>query len=94
MVGKQLPQLKSHAFEWERDWVRVLAALHQAIDKIEKPLVDGILDDDDTDTSVITYQSSSHFFPSSLFCCLVLANQLSRCGYSLPTLFETKPPYS
>ena len=47
-----------------------------------------------SDISPITYQLSSHLFPSSLFCFLVLANQLSRCGYSLPTLLETKPPFS
>jgi hypothetical protein len=40
------------------------------------------------------HQSSYHLFPSSLFCFLVLANQLSRCDYSLPTLLETKPPFS
>jgi hypothetical protein len=40
------------------------------------------------------HQSSSHLFPSSLFWFLVLANQLSRCGYSLPTLLETKYPFS
>ena len=47
-----------------------------------------------SETSPITYLSSSHLFPSSLFCFLVLANQLSRCGYFLPTLLETKPPFS
>jgi len=47
-------------------------------------------DDHEADTP---HQSSSHLFPSSLFCFLVLANQLSRCGYSLPTLLETKPPF-
>jgi hypothetical protein len=46
------------------------------------------------ETSTITYQSSSHLFPSSLFCFLGLANQLSRSGYSLPTLLETKPQFS
>ena len=42
MVGKRLPPLQSHAFEWARDWVRVIAALHHAIDKVEKPSLDGI----------------------------------------------------
>jgi len=46
------------------------------------------------ETSPITYQLSSHLFPSSHFYFLVLANQLSHCGYSLPTLLETKPPFS
>ena len=40
MVGKWLPALQSHAFEWARDWVRVIAALHHAIDTVEKPLLD------------------------------------------------------
>ena len=91
VVGKRLPPLQSHAIEWARDWVRVIAALHHAIDKVEKPSLDGIRDDDDPDRP---HQSSSHLFPSSLFCFLVLANQLSRCGYSFPTLLETKPPFS
>jgi len=42
VVGKRLPPLQSHAFEWARDWVRVIAALHHAIDKVEKPSLDGI----------------------------------------------------
>ena len=42
MVGKRLPPLQSHAFEWVCDWVRVIAALHHAIDKVEKPSLDGI----------------------------------------------------
>jgi len=40
VVGKRLPRLQSHAFEWVRDWVRVIAALHHAIDKVEKPSLD------------------------------------------------------
>jgi len=35
VVGKRLPPLQSHAIEWVRDWVRVIAALHHAIDKVE-----------------------------------------------------------
>ena len=35
VVRKRLPPLQSHAFEWVRDWVRVIAALHHAIDKVE-----------------------------------------------------------
>jgi hypothetical protein len=35
VVGKRLPLLQSHAFEWVRDWVRVIEALHHAIDKVE-----------------------------------------------------------
>jgi hypothetical protein len=42
VVGKRLPPLQSHAFEWVRDWVRVIAALHHAIDKVEKPSLDAI----------------------------------------------------
>ena len=42
VVGERLPPLQSHAFEWVRDWVRVIAALHHAIDKFEKPSLDGI----------------------------------------------------
>jgi hypothetical protein len=42
VVGKRLPPLQSHAIEWARDWVRVIAALHHAIDKVEKPSLDGI----------------------------------------------------
>ena len=91
VVGKRLPPLQSHAIEWVRDWVRVIAALHHAIDKVEKPSLDGIRHHDSE--RPITYQSSSHLFPSSLFCFLVLAHQPSRCGYSLPTLLETKPPF-
>jgi hypothetical protein len=41
-VGKRLPPLQSHAFEWVHDWVRVIAAQHHAIDKVEKPSLDGI----------------------------------------------------
>jgi hypothetical protein len=42
VVGKRLPPLQSHAFEWVRDSVNVIAALHHAIDKVEKPSLDGI----------------------------------------------------
>jgi hypothetical protein len=42
VVGQLLPPLQSHAFEWARDWLRVFAALHHAIDKVEKPSLDGI----------------------------------------------------
>jgi len=47
-----------------------------------------------TETSPITYLSSSRLFSSSLFCFLVLANQLSRCGYSLHMVLEMKSPFS
>jgi hypothetical protein len=33
-VRKHLPPLPSHACEWVRDWVRVIAALHHAINKV------------------------------------------------------------
>ena len=42
MVGKRPPPLHSHAIEWARDWVRVIAALHHAIGKVEEPSLDGI----------------------------------------------------
>jgi len=35
VVGKRIPLLQSHAFEWVRDWVRVIAALHHPIDKVD-----------------------------------------------------------
>jgi len=35
VVGKQLPPLQIHAIEWVRDLVRVIVALHHAIDKVE-----------------------------------------------------------
>jgi hypothetical protein len=41
-VGKLLPPVPSHAFEWVRGWVRVIVALHHAIDKVAKPSLDGI----------------------------------------------------
>jgi len=62
VVGKRLPPLQSHAIEWARDWVRVIAALHHAIDKVEKPSLDGIRHHDPDRPD----QSSSHLFPSSL----------------------------
>jgi len=71
VVGKRLPPLQSHAIEWVRDWVRVIVALHHAIGKVEKPSLDGI-----GDTSPITYQSSSHLFPSSLLCFLVSSQSI------------------
>jgi hypothetical protein len=79
--------------ECVHDWVGVIAALHHAIDKVEKPSLDGI-GHDNPEPSPFTYQSSSHLFPSSHFGFLVPAKQLSGCGYSLPMLLETKPPFS
>jgi hypothetical protein len=90
-VGKWLPPLQSHAIEWARDWVRVIAALHHAIDKVENLRWTASETTTQTDRP---HQSSSHLVPSSLICILVLANQLSRCGYSLPALLQTKPPFS
>jgi len=40
VVGKRLPPIHSHAFQWVRDWVRVIVALHHAINKVEKPSLD------------------------------------------------------
>jgi len=75
--GKTAPTTTKPRIEWVRDWVRVIAALDYAIDKVEKPSLDGIRHHDPDRP----HQS-------------LLANQLSRCGYSLPTLLETKPPFS
>jgi hypothetical protein len=61
VVGKRLPPLQSHAFEWVHDWVRVIAALHHAIDKVEKPSLDGIRDDHDPEASPIIISSLSFF---------------------------------
>jgi hypothetical protein len=36
-VGKQLPQLHIHGFDWIRDWVMVIMALHHAFDMVEQP---------------------------------------------------------
>jgi len=44
VVGNRLPPLQSDAIEWARDWVRVIAALHHAINKVENPSQDGIRD--------------------------------------------------
>jgi len=93
-VGKRLPPLQSHAFEWARDWVTVIAALHPAIDKVEKPWLEGIRHEHDSERP---HQSrSNHHLISFLFLSFVsqfLANQLSRCSYSLPTLLEMKPSF-
>jgi len=90
MVGKRLPPLQSQAFDWARDWVRVIATLHHAIDKVEKPWLEGIRHEHDSDRP---HQSrSNHHLISFLLLSFVsqfLANQLSRCSYSLPTLLET-----
>jgi hypothetical protein len=42
VVGKRLPPLQSHTFEWVRDWIRVIGALHHNIDKFEQHSLDGI----------------------------------------------------
>jgi len=42
VVGIWPPPLQSDPNEWVRDWVRVIAALHHAIDTVEKPSLDGI----------------------------------------------------
>jgi len=42
VVGKRLPRVQSHAFEWVRDWVRVIAALHHTINQVDKPSLDRI----------------------------------------------------
>jgi len=63
VLGKLLPPLQSHALEWVHDWVRVIAALHHAIDKVEKPSLDGIRDL----TNHVPIIISSHSFFSLLF---------------------------
>ena len=69
VVGKRLPPLQSHAIEWARDWVRVIAALHHAIDKVEKPSLDGIRHHDSDLTNhvpiIISSLSFSVLFLSS-----------------------------
>jgi len=42
VVGTRLPPLYSHAIEWARHWVRLIMALHHAIDKVQKPSLDSI----------------------------------------------------
>jgi len=68
VVGKRLPRLHIHAIEWVRewvrDWVRVIAALHHAIDKVEKHLLDGIRHHDPDTVPIII---SSLFFFTPLF---------------------------
>jgi hypothetical protein len=82
VVGKRLPPLQSHAFEWVRDWVRVIAALHHAIDKVEKHSVDGIRHhDSQTDAPIII--SSLSFFSLLFLSC-------SQSTISLRLL----PPYA
>jgi len=67
VVGKRLPPLQSHAFEWVRDWVRVITALHHTIDKVEEPSLVGILHHH----SDRPHQSSTHRFP----CCFLVSSQ-------------------
>jgi hypothetical protein len=40
VVGKRLLSLQSHTGGFKRDWVRIIGALHHAIDKVEKPSLD------------------------------------------------------
>jgi hypothetical protein len=61
VVGKRLPPLQSHAFEWVRDWVRVIAALHHAIDKVEKASLDHNTDRHLTNHVPIIISSLSFF---------------------------------
>jgi hypothetical protein len=63
LVGKRLPPLQSHAFEWVRDWVRVIAPLHHAIDKVEKPSLDGI-----RRTTIQTDLTNHHLISFLLLC--------------------------
>ena len=83
MVGKRLPPLHSHAFEWVRDWVRVIAALHYAIDKIEKPSLDGIRHHDPE-----TYHIPIIISSLSFFSLLILSPSQSTISLRL------LPPYS
>jgi len=77
--GKRLPLLQSPAFEWVCDWVRVIASLHHAIDKVEKPLLDGIRHHNPD--RPITYQSLSHLF--SFFSLLFLGPSQSTISLQL-----------
>jgi hypothetical protein len=84
VVGKWLPPLQSHAIEWARGWVGVIAALHHAIDKVEKPSLDGIRDNDpDLQHHVPIIISSLSFF-----CLLYLSSSQSTISLRL------LPPYA
>jgi hypothetical protein len=80
VVRKRLPPLQSHAFELVRDWIRVIAALHHAIDKVEKPSLDGIRDL--TNHIAIIFSSLSFFS----FCFLVSTQST--------ILLKLLPPYA
>jgi hypothetical protein len=82
VVGKRLPPLQSHAFEWVRDLVRVIAALHHAIDKVEIPSLDGIRHHD-TDQS-----RTNHHLISFLLVSLFLSSSQSTISLRL------LPPYA
>jgi len=42
VVGARLRQPEIHTIEWVREWVRVITAMHHAIDQVESPSLDGI----------------------------------------------------
>jgi len=84
VVGKRLPPLQSHAIECARDWVRVIAALHHAIDKVEKPSLDGIRHHDPDLTNHVPIIISS----LSFFSLLILSSSQSTISLRL------LPPYA
>jgi hypothetical protein len=59
VAGKRRPPLQSHAFGWVRDCLRVIAAVHHAIDKVEKPSLDSIRNDDSELTNHVSIIFSS-----------------------------------
>ena len=80
--GKTAPTTTKPCIEWVRDWVRVIAALHHAIDKVEKASLDGIRHHD----SDRPHQLSSHFL--SFFSLLFLSSSQSTISLRL------LPPYA
>jgi len=65
VVGKRRPPLQSHAFEWVRDWVRAIVALHHGIDKVDQPLLHGIRHHDPETNHIPIIISSLSFFSVS-----------------------------
>jgi hypothetical protein len=47
--GKMAPTTTKPRIEWVRGRVRIIARVHHAIDKVEKPSLDGIRDNHDPD---------------------------------------------
>jgi len=75
-VGKRLAPQQSHAFKWVRDCVRVIAADHHAINKVEEPSLDGIWHH----PLAIPHQSSTHHVSS----CFLVSSQTTISLRQLP----------